>query len=119
MTEGSGGQVTEPSLSVTLSEQVRAALPGRLPQLLQLAFPLALQFAVLGWWRSAGWAFAIAAFGTWGLADRWLTGTDSQASAWRGLVRAGRVLAATLSAVALTAVVLEGFMRLMGAPPNH
>jgi hypothetical protein len=109
----------EPTLSVTLSEQVRAALPGRLPHLLQLAFPLAAQFATLGWWRSAGWAFAIAAFGSWGLADRWLTGADADKSKWRWPVRAARVTAAALSAVVTAALVLEAFMRMMGAPPNH
>ncbi len=111
--------VTEPTLSVTLSQLVRSALPGRLPQLLQLAFPLALQFAAISWWRSAGWALAIAAFGSWGLAERWLADSDHDESSRRVPVRLARVAAATVSSVLTAALVLEGFLHLLGAPPNH
>jgi hypothetical protein len=118
-TPGIKSAVAEPTLSVTLSEQVRSALPGRLPQLLHLAFPLALQFAAIGWWRSAGWALAIAAFGSWGLADRWLANAAHDGSSLGGLVRLARAAAATVSSVVTVALVLEMFLHLLGAPPNH
>jgi len=109
---------SEPTLSVTLSRQVRSALPGRLPQLLQLALPLAVQFAWFGWWRSAAWALGISAFGSWGLADRWLTRAASAESSRRTLVRVVRVAAGTLASVVPAVLLLELFLRLLGAPPK-
>lgn len=110
--------VSEPTLSVMLTRQVRAALPGRLPQLLHLAFPLAVQFAAIGWWRSAAWALAIAAFGSWGLADRRLLTAAEVDSSWRSLVRVARVAAGTLASVVPAALLLEMFLHLLGAPPK-
>ena len=109
--------VTEPTLSVTLSEQVRNAVPERLAQLLHLALPLAVQFAVFGWWRSAGWALAISAFGSWGLMGRWLESSASRGSRWRGVARAARVVAGTLSSALPILFLLELFLRLVGKAP--
>ena len=107
---------TEPTLRAVLTREMRRALPGRLPYLLQLAFPLAIQFAILGWWRSGAWAFAISAFGAWGLADRWLA--TAPARGWRrNLARGARLLAATVAAVVPAVLLFELFFRLMGDAP--
>lgn len=108
----------EPTLPVTLSGQVQAALPGRLAQLLHLAFPLAVQFVVIGWWRSAAWALAIGAFGSWGLADRWLASAAAAHSRRRAWVRAAGVAAATIASVVPLVLLLELFLRVMGAAPT-
>ena len=109
--------VSEPTLSVTLAEQVRDALPERLAQLLHLALPLSVQFAVFGWWRSAGWALAISAFGSWGLAGRWLARPAGEHDRWRGLVRAARVLAGTVASALPVLFLLELFLRAVGKAP--
>jgi hypothetical protein len=101
-----------------MSRLVRSALPGRLAQLFHLGLPLAVQFAVLGWWRSAAWALAIAAFGSWGLTDRWLESADSAHSSWRRLVRLARAAAATVASVVPFVLVLDLFFHILGAPPK-
>ena len=110
----------EPTLAELLTRVVRTTVPARLYKLLHLAFPLAVDFALHGWWRPAAWAFAVTSFGAWGLADRWLwTAAEFEPPrGWR--IRAARVLRAVTGAAAATigaGLLLELFLRLLGAAP--
>ncbi|MFN2567854.1 MAG: hypothetical protein ABR499_22915 [Gemmatimonadaceae bacterium] len=114
----------EPTLGELLTRTVRASVPARLYQLLHLAFPLAVDFAFRGWWRPAGWALAITAFGAWGLADRWLWSAAEQGfeqpRSWVvRSARIGRAVAGTVAATIAGVLALELFLRLLGAPPGH
>jgi hypothetical protein len=107
----------EPTLGALASRFVRTAVPRRLYQLFHLALPVAIDVAMRGWWRSAGWALALAAFGAWGLADRWLADARSDRPAHVGLIRVVRVIAGTLAALPPLALLLEAFLRLLGNAP--
>jgi hypothetical protein len=112
----------EPTLGEVLTRAVRATVPTRLYQLLHLGFPLAVDFAFRGWWRPAAWAVAVTAFGAWGLADRWLWNSAENALSrgWRTrIVRLGRAVAGTVTATLTAVLLLELFLRLLGAPPGH
>jgi hypothetical protein len=114
--------VAEPTLGELLTRAVRTTVPTRLYQLLHLAFPLAVDFAFRGWWRPAAWALAVTAFGAWGLADRWLwtvAGDEyERPSRWRVRVVTGARLVAGATAATLSALlILELFLRLLGAAP--
>jgi hypothetical protein len=107
----------EPTLGVLASRLVRSTVPRRLYQVLQLALPVSIDLAMRGWWRGAGWALAVAAFGAWGLADRWLaeSATDNPSRArW---VRAVRFISGTLAALPPIILLLEQFVRLLGNSP--
>jgi hypothetical protein len=100
---------------------VRRTVPTPLYQLLHLALPLAVDFAFRGWWRPAAAAVALAAFGAWGLADRWLwNALDSEEpQGWPArLARATRVIAGTLAATLAAVLALELFLRLLGSAPT-
>jgi hypothetical protein len=114
--------VPEPTLAVVLTHAVRSTVPTRLYQLLQLAFPLAVDFAFRGWWRPAAFALGVTAFGAWGLADRWLwdAADDAERSGWWArTVRLGRAVAGTVAATLSAGLLLELFLRLLGDPPGH
>src|ERR671932_2634427 len=113
-------QPIEPTLGELLTSVVRTTVPTRLYQLLHLAFPLAVDFAFHGWWRPAAWAFAVTSFGAWGLADRWLWSAAEYEPRQGWLMRTARVLRAVTGAAAATvggALLLEAFLRLLGAAP--
>jgi hypothetical protein len=106
----------EPTLAELTTRAVRGALPYRLAQLLQLAVPFAIDFAARGWWRAAAGALALAAFGAWGLTDRWLW--TSRGGGWRErLLRVGRAVTGTLATALPAGLLLEGFLRLLGKAP--
>jgi hypothetical protein len=113
----------EPTLAAVLTSAVRTTVPTWLYQLLHLAFPLAVDFAYRGWWRPAMAAFAVTAFGAWGLADRWLwnaTEDGMSSREWRvRLARIGRALAGTIAATGAGILLLELFLRLLGDAPGH
>jgi hypothetical protein len=109
----------EPTLGALATRFVRTTVPRRLYQLLHLALPVAIDFAVRGWWRMAGWSLALAAFGAWGLADQWLaeSAADNPRRAW--WVRAARAGAGVLATVPPIVLLLEAFLRLLGDAPGH
>jgi hypothetical protein len=107
----------EPTLGVLASRLVRSTVPRRLYQVLQLALPIAIDFAMRGWWRGAGWALAAAAFGAWGLADRWLAESASDHPSRARWVRVLRFLAGAAAAVPPIILLLEQFVRLLGNSP--
>jgi hypothetical protein len=114
------GPVSEPTLAEVLTRTVRTAVPTWLCQLLHLALPLAVDFAFRGWWRPAAAALAVTAFGAWGLADRWLWGAaqDEEPQVWpTRLVRVGRAVTGTVSAIVGALLALELFLRLLGSAP--
>ena len=107
----------EPTLGTLATRLVRTTVPRRLYQVLHLALPVAIDFAMRGWWRGAGWSLAIASFGAWGLADHWLAewGADNPSRArW---VRVVRVIAGGLTIIPPVVLVLEAFLRLLGSAP--
>jgi hypothetical protein len=110
----------EPTLGEVLTRAVRTTVPTRLYQLLHLGFPLAVDFAFRGWWRPAAWALAVTAFGAWGLADRWLWNAIDRETP-RGwpvrVARLTRLIAGTTAATLVILLVLELFLRLLGAAP--
>jgi hypothetical protein len=99
-----------------LRQAVRAELPARFYQLLQLAVPFAVQFALGGRWRWAAWGAATSAFGIWGLCvQRHDHGADA---GWRlQALRVCRVACGTLAAVVALALMLEAFLHVMGPGP--
>jgi hypothetical protein len=109
----------EPTLGELATRFVRTTVPRRLYQLLHLALPVAIDVAFRGWWRTAGWSLAVAAFGAWGLADQWLAASaadNPQRARW---VRAVRVIAGVLATVPPIVLLLEAFLRLLGDAPGH
>jgi hypothetical protein len=118
-----GGPVAEPTLGEVLTRAVRTTVPTRLYQLLHLALPLAVDFAFRGWWRPAGWAVAVTAFGAWGLADRWLWNSatiDEARSRWSTrFARMARLIAGATAATLGAVLLLEVFLRLLGDAPGH
>ena len=107
----------EPTLATLSTRLVRSAVPRRLYQVFHLALPVAVDLAMRGWWRGAGWSLAIASFGAWGLADHWLAeraADNPQRARW---VRVVRVLAGVLAIVPPVVLVLEVFLRLLGNAP--
>jgi len=109
--------VPEPTLGALATRLVRTTVPRRLYQLFHLALPVAVDLAMRGWWRGAGWSLAIAAFGAWGLADRWLAESALDDPARARWVRAVRVIAGGLTIVPPVALLLELFLRLLGNAP--
>jgi hypothetical protein len=107
----------EPTLGVLASRLVRSTVPRRLYQVLQLALPVAIDFAMRGWWRGAGWALAVAAFGAWGLADRWLAGSATDNPSRARWVRVARFIAGASAALPPIILLLEQFVRLLGNSP--
>lgn len=107
----------EPTLGEVATRFVRTTVPRRLYQLLHLALPVAVDVALRGWWRTAGWSLAIAAFGAWGLADRWLAESAADNPSRARWVRAVRVIAGGFAAVPPILLLLEAFLRLLGNAP--
>ena len=107
----------EPTLSVLATHLVRTTVPRRLYRLLHLALPVAVDLAMRGWWRGAGWSLAIAAFGAWGLADRGLVESSADHPARARWVRVARFVAGGLAAIPPIILLLEQFIRLLGNSP--
>jgi hypothetical protein len=107
----------EPTLGVLASRLVRATLPRRLYQVLQLALPVAIDLSMRGWWRGAGWSLALASFGAWGLADRWLAESAADNPSRARWVRVVRFIAGGLAIVPPIILLLEQFVRLLGKSP--
>ena len=119
-----GPSAGEPTLAAVLTRAVRTTVPTRLYLLLHLAFPLAVDFAFRGWWRTAIAATALTAFGAWGVADRWLwdMSDDVPGSSPRWpvtLARIGRALAGTIAGSGAGLLLLELFLRVLGDAPGH
>jgi hypothetical protein len=108
----------EPTLGALATRLVRTTVPRRLYQLLHLALPVAIDLATRGWWRSAGWSLAIAAFGAWGLADRWLAESAADNPSRARWVRVVRVIAGGFAAVPPAILMLEAFLNLLGKAPT-
>jgi hypothetical protein len=109
----------EPTLAELSTRFVRTTVPRRLYTVLQLALPFSIDFAMRGWWRPAAWALALAAFGAWGLADRWLW-VEDRPEGWRvRSMRAARGVAGALAAVPPFILLLELFLRILGDAPGH
>ena len=107
----------EPTLGVLASQLVRSTVPRRLYQVLQLALPVAIDLAMRGWWRGAGWALAVASFGAWGLADRWLAESAADNPSRARWVRVVRFISGALAALPPIILLLEQFVRLLGKSP--
>ena len=107
----------EPTLATLATRFVRTTVPRRLYQLFHLALPVAVDLAMRGWWRGAGWSLALASFGAWGLADRWLAESAADNPSRARWVRVVRVVAAGLAIVPPIVLVLEAFLNLLGKAP--
>jgi len=109
--------VREPTLGALATGLVRRTVPRRLYQLFHLALPVAVDLAMRGWWRGAGWSLAISAFGAWGLADHWLAASATDNPARARWVRVIRVIAGGLAIVPPIVLLLEAFLNLLGKAP--
>ena len=109
--------VSEPTLGALATRFVRTTVPRRLYQLLHLALPVAIDVAMRGWWRTAGWSLALAAFGAWGLADRWLAESAADNPSRARWVRPVRLVAGGLAVLPPIVLLLEAFLRLLGKAP--
>ena len=107
----------EPTLGALATRLVRTTVPRRLYRVLHLALPVAIDFAMRGWWRGAGWSLAVASFGAWGLADHWLAESAVDNPSRARWVRVVRVIAGGLAVVPPVILVLEAFLRLLGNAP--
>jgi len=107
----------EPTLGALATHLVRTAVPRRLYQLFHLALPVAVDLAMRGWWRGAGWSLAIASFGAWGLADHWMAESAADNPSRAQWVRVVRVIAGGLAVLPPIVLVLELFLRLLGKAP--
>jgi hypothetical protein len=119
----------EPTLAALATRFVRRTVPHQLFQVMQLALPLAVDFAWRDWWRGAGWAFAVTAFGAWGLADRWLaqreldalhaspTSDPAQGKTAGRIARTVRAVAGTVATLLPALLLLDLFLRLLGNAP--
>ena len=108
---------TEPTLGALATRVVRTTLPRRLYQVFHLALPVALDLAMRGWWRGAGWSLAISAFGAWGLADHWLAESAADNPPRAKWVRVVRLIAGGCAVVPPVVLLLEAFLRLLGNAP--
>lgn len=109
--------VQEPTLAALATRVARTTVPRRLYQVFHLALPVAVDFAMRGWWRGAGWLLAVASFGAWGLADHWLAESASDHPTRARWIRAVRVVAGTLTVAPPIVLLLEAFLRLLGKAP--
>ena len=109
--------VLEPTLGTLATRLVRTTLPRRLYQLLHLALPVAIDLAVRGWWRGAGWSLAVAAFGAWGLADHWLAESAADNPSRARWVRVVRIVAGGLAIAPPIVLLLDAFLSLLGNAP--
>src|SRR5688500_1801139 len=108
---------SEPTLGALATRLVRRTVPRRLYQLFHLALPVAIDLAMRGWWRGAGWSLAIASFGAWGLADRWLADSAADNPSRARWVRVVRVIAGGLAILPPIALLLDAFLSLLGNAP--
>ena len=81
---------------------------------MHLALPVAVDLGMRGWWRGAGWSLAVAAFGAWGLADRWMSESATDNPARARWVRIVRVAAARAVVVPPIILLLDTFLSLLG-----
>jgi hypothetical protein len=107
----------EPTLGALATHLVRTTVPRRLYQIFHLALPVAVDLAMRGWWRGAGWALAISAFGAWGLADHWMAESAADNPSRARWVRVVRVVAGALAIVPPVALLLDAFLSLLGNAP--
>jgi len=107
----------EPTLGTLATRLVRATVPRRLYQIFHLALPVAIDLAMRGWWRGAGWSLAVSAFGAWGLADHWLAEAARDNPSRARWVRVVRVITGGLAIVPPIVLLLEAFLRLLGNAP--
>src|SRR5215203_52032 len=110
-------RVPEPTLGALATRLVRTTVPRRLYQIFHLALPIAVDLAMRGWWRGAGWSLAISAFGAWGLADHWLAESASDNPSRARWVRVARAVAGGLAIVPPIVLLLEAFLNLLGRAP--
>jgi hypothetical protein len=109
--------VPEPTLGALATRLVRTTVPRRLYQIFHLALPFAIDFAMRGWWRGAGWSLAIAAFGAWGLSDHWLAESAADNPSRARWVRVVRVVSGALAVAPPIVLLLDAFLRLLGNAP--
>lgn len=105
------------TLDVLLRRFAFAQLPSRFYSLLQVSAPLAIQAWTLGWHRTAGWLFTLAAFGIWAIAQQRLQGhADLLAETAPEPSRMWRVLrrtAAIVTGLSAGLLLAEGFVQIM------
>jgi hypothetical protein len=107
---------TEPTFAALATSAARRLVPSRVWLGLQLALPIAADFALRGWWRPAALGVALSLAGVWGVVDQWLW-RRAPAGRVAATGRALRVVAAA-GAIALGAVLLlDVFFRVLGNAP--
>ena len=107
----------EPTLGALATRLVRTTVPRRLYQVFHLALPVAIDLAMRGWWRGAGWSLAVASFGAWGLADHWLAESARDNPGRARWVRLVRIITGGLAIAPPIVLLLEVFFRLLGNAP--
>ena len=105
----------EPTLATAIRSLAHGRMSGRFYQCLELAIPAAVQFAMWGWWRSAGWMVVVSAFGIWGICDQALEQpAEERSSAGRLWLRMGRAVAGPTAGLAASCLLTEALSQLMG-----
>ena len=114
MTESPTGvaQRPEPTLDTLLKSIAAAQMPSRFYHLLHFAIPWGLQLWAWGWYRAAGWMFALGFFAIWALCEK--RRASVQLTDWRATLNSGfRAVSALLAGLTSAALLLEGFVQLM------
>jgi hypothetical protein len=115
----------EPTLGAAIRQIARVELPSRFYLLMQLAIPAAVQCAVWGAWRIAGWLIVISTYGLWSLAHQRVESEEGVASIgvapeqgtrW---LRFARNAAATIGTIVGGGLMLEMFAQALRQVFGH
>ena len=102
----------EPTLDALLKAIAAAQMPSRFYQLLHFAIPWAIQLWAWGWYRAAGWMFALGFFAAWALCEK--RRASAVLTDWRDTLNSGfRILSAVLAGLTSAVLLVEGFVQLL------
>ena len=102
----------EPTLDALLKTIAAAQMPSRFYQLLHFAIPWAIQLWAWGWYRAAGWMFALGFFAVWALCEK--RSESEQLTDWQATLNSGfRTLSAGLAGLTTAILLVEGFVQLL------
>ena len=105
-------QKPEPTLEALLKSIAAAQMPSRFYQLLHIAIPWGIQLWAWGWYRAAGWMFALGFFAVWALCEK--RRASAELTDWRDTLNSGfRAASAALAGLTTAVLLVEGFVQLL------
>ena|SRR5579885_2024756 len=109
----SGASESEPTLGALVHTIAHRRLPTQFYQLLQLAIPIAIQMASLGYYRLAGWLVVASVFGIWALCVKHVEDTESIGGRPSHWYQVGRSLAKGVGGALAAALVVDGLIQFL------